>query len=64
MRQYWRDYDTLEAGRAPSPTEVLARRPARRRGSGFWHEADFMRGGAEAIYAALAMAMGSAPCSA
>ena len=51
MRQYWRDLDALEAWTRSDP---------HRRwwldfmhdtgGTGFWHEAYFMRGGMEAIY--------------
>lgn len=51
MRQYWRDFDALEAWARSDPhrtwwTEYLRRA----RGTGFWHEAYFMRGGMEAVY--------------
>jgi hypothetical protein len=37
MRQYWRDFSSVEAW-------------TRSGGTGFWHETYFMRGGMEAIY--------------
>jgi hypothetical protein len=51
MRQYWRDFDALEAWARTDPhrswwTELLAD-PG---GTGFWHETYSMRGGIEAIY--------------
>lgn len=51
MRQYWRDFDALEAYARSSPhrewwTSFL--RDAG--GTGFWHETYLMRGGMEAIY--------------
>jgi hypothetical protein len=52
MRQYWRDFDALEAWSRSMPhrkwwQDFLASS----RGTGFWHETYFMRGGMEAIYA-------------
>lgn len=51
MRQYWRDFDSLERWSRSDPhrawwTELLAD-PG---GTGFWHETYFARGGIEAIY--------------
>ena len=51
MRQYWRDFDALEAWARSTPHREWWRdflRPSR--GTGFWHEAYFMRGGMEAVY--------------
>ena len=55
MRQYWRDFDSLERWARSNPhrgwwSELLAD-PA---GTGFWHETYFSRGGMEAIYLDLA----------
>jgi hypothetical protein len=51
MRQYWRDFDSLEAWARSLPHkrwwQNFLRDPG---GTGFWHEAYFMRGGMEAIY--------------
>lgn len=51
MRQYWRDFDSLEAWTRQRPHQEWWKRfladPA---GTGFWHETYFMRGGVEAIY--------------
>ena len=51
MRQYWRDYESLEKWTRSAPhrewwTSFLKDSG----GTGFWHEAYFMRGGMEAIY--------------
>jgi hypothetical protein len=51
MRQYWRDFDALEAWARSTPhrewwRDFLRSSP----GTGFWHEAYFMRGGMEAVY--------------
>jgi hypothetical protein len=51
MRQYWRDYESLEKWTRSAPhrewwTSFLKNSG----GTGFWHEAYFMRGGMEAIY--------------
>ena len=51
MRQYWRDFDTLEAWSRSAPHRGWWRKFLRSSGgTGFWHEAYFMRGGMEAIY--------------
>lgn len=51
IRQYWRDFDALEAWSRSAPHadwwRSFVRDPA---GTGFWHEAYFMRGGMEAVY--------------
>jgi len=52
MRQYWRDYDSLERWTRSEPHKLWWRQFMRDTGgTGFWHEAYFMAGGAEAIYA-------------
>jgi hypothetical protein len=46
MRQYWRDFDALEAWARSTPHREWWRDFLRSsRGTGFWHEAYFMRGG-------------------
>jgi hypothetical protein len=51
MRQYWRDFDTLEAWTRSAPHRDWWRNFLRSSGgTGFWHEAYFMRGGMEAVY--------------
>jgi hypothetical protein len=51
MRQYWRDFDALEAWSRSMPHREWWRDFLRSsRGTGFWHEAYFMRGGMEAVY--------------
>ncbi len=51
MRQYWRDFDTLEAWSRSTPHREWWRNFLRSSGgTGFWHEAYFMRGGMEAVY--------------
>src|SRR3984957_11854092 len=51
MRQYWRDFDTLEAwSRSPPHREWWRDFLRSSGGTGFWHEAYFMRGGMEAVY--------------
>ena len=51
MRQYWRDFDSLEKWARSLPHKQwwgdFLRKPA---GVGFWHETYFARGGFEAIY--------------
>ena len=52
MRQYWRDFDSLErwarGGQHMDWWTSFAKDPG---GVGFWHETYFMRGGMEAIWA-------------
>jgi hypothetical protein len=51
MRQYWRDFDSLERWARSTPHQTWWRRFLRNSGgTGFWHEAYFMRGGMEAVY--------------
>jgi hypothetical protein len=51
MRQYWRDFDSLERWARSLPHQDWWRNFLRDTGgTGFWHEAYFMRGGMEAIY--------------
>jgi Monooxygenase af470-like len=51
MRQYWRDYDALEAWTRSEPHRDWWRQFLHETGgTGFWHEAYMMRGGMEAIY--------------
>ena len=51
MRQYWRDFDAFEAWARSTPHREWWRDFLRAsRGTGFWHEAYFMRGGMEAVY--------------
>jgi hypothetical protein len=52
MRQYWRDLDSLERWTRSEPHRRWWLDFARDAGggTGFWHEAYFMRGGIDAIY--------------
>jgi hypothetical protein len=51
MRQYWRDFDSLERWARSEPHRLWWQRfLADSGGTGFWHEAYFMRGGMEAVY--------------
>jgi hypothetical protein len=51
MRQYWRDFDSLERWARSEPHRLWWKQfLADSRGTGFWHEAYFMRGGMEAVY--------------
>jgi hypothetical protein len=51
MRQYWRDFDSLERWARSEPHRIWWQRFLRDSGgTGFWHEAYFMRGGMEAVY--------------
>ena len=59
MRQYWRDFDALEAwSRSPPHREWWRDFLRSSRGTGFWHEAYFMRGGMEAVYDDLPVPLG------
>jgi len=52
MREYWRDLDSLERWTRSEPHKNWWRDFMRDSGgTGFWHEAYFMRGGIDAIYA-------------
>lgn len=51
MRQYWHDFDSLERWTRSEPHMLWWKEFLRNSGgTGFWHEAYFMRGGMEAIY--------------
>ena len=51
MRQYWRDFESLEAWARSEPHRIWWQTFLRDSGgTGFWHEAYFMRGGMEAVY--------------
>jgi len=51
MRQYWRDFQSLESWTRSEPHQLWWKQFLRDSGgTGFWHEAYFLRGGMEAIY--------------
>ena len=51
MRQYWRDFDSLEQWARSDPHREWWQQFVRDSGgTGFWHEAYFMGGGMEAVY--------------
>ncbi len=51
MRQYWRDFDSLERWARSEPHRRWWQEFLRGSGgTGFWHETYFMRGGMEAVY--------------
>ncbi len=51
MRQYWRDFESLEAWSRSLPHQDWWRSFLHDSGgTGFWHETYFMRGGMEAVY--------------
>jgi hypothetical protein len=51
MRQYWRDFDSLERWARSLPHMKWWQDFLRdSQGTGFWHETYFMRGGIEAVY--------------
>jgi hypothetical protein len=51
MRQYWRDFESLERWSRSEPHMLWWKQYLRDSGgTGFWHETYFMRGGMEAIY--------------
>jgi hypothetical protein len=51
MRQYWRDFDSLEKWTRSDPHREWWKRFLRDSGgTGFWHETYFMRGGMESIF--------------
>lgn len=51
MRQYWRDFESLESWSRTMPHQSWWQEFVRNSGgTGFWHETYFMRGGMEAIY--------------
>jgi hypothetical protein len=61
MRQYWRDFDSLERWARSLPHQEWWGKFLRDTGgTGFWHETYFMRGGMEAIYDEMPKALGLA----
>jgi hypothetical protein len=59
MRQYWRDFESLEAWSRELPHQQWWRDYVKdTRGTGFWHETYFVRGGMEAIYASVETPLG------
>ncbi len=51
LRQYWRDFDALESWSRSTPHRKWWQDFLKSsRGTGFWHETYFMRGGMEAVY--------------
>lgn len=51
MRQYWRDFESLESWARSEPHRAWWQQFLRDSGgTGFWHEAYFLRGGMEAVY--------------
>src|SRR4051794_11036285 len=51
MRQYWRDFDSMEAWTRTLPHKEWWQKFLKNSGgTGFWHETYFMRGGMAAIY--------------
>ena len=51
MRQYWQSFEALEAWARSEPHRDWWQKFVRNSGgTGFWHEAYFMRGGMEAVY--------------
>jgi hypothetical protein len=51
MRQYWRNFESLETWARSEPHKIWWQNFVRNTGgTGFWHETYFMRGGIEAIY--------------
>ena len=61
MRQYWRDFDALEAWARSAPHRDWWQTFLRSSGgTGFWHEAYFMRGGMEAVYDDMPVRLGFA----
>jgi len=61
MRQYWRDFDSLEAWSRSEPHRTWWQQFLRDSGgTGFWHETYFRRGGIEAVYVDMQARMGLA----
>ncbi|HEX8814258.1 MAG TPA: DUF4188 domain-containing protein [Terriglobales bacterium] len=51
IRQYWRDFDSLETWARSDPHRIWWQNFVRNTGgTGFWHETYFRRGGIEAVY--------------
>jgi len=61
MRQYWRDFESLERWARSLPHQDWWRTFLRNTGgTGFWHEAYFRRGGMEAVYDTMPKPLGFA----
>jgi Domain of unknown function (DUF4188) len=59
MRQYWRDFESLERWARSKPHQLWWQNFVRNSGgTGFWHETYLMRGGMEAVYDDLPMPYG------
>jgi len=59
MRQYWRDWDSLERWARSEPHRIWWQNFLKDSGgTGFWHETYFIRGGMEAIYDDMAAPIG------
>jgi hypothetical protein len=59
MRQYWRDFQSLETWSRSEPHKIWWQKFLRDSGgTGFWHETYFMRGGIEAIYDDVPVSLG------
>ena len=59
IRQYWRNFDSLERWARSEPHRIWWKNFLRDSGgTGFWHETYFIRGGIEAIYDDLARPTG------
>jgi len=59
MRQYWRDFESLEAWTRSLPHQEWWQSFLRDSGgTGFWHEAYSMRGGMEAVYVDISAPLG------
>jgi hypothetical protein len=59
MRQYWRDFESMEAWTRSAPhVEWWKKFLKDSGGTGFWHETYMLRGGFEAIYLDLAAPIG------
>jgi hypothetical protein len=61
MRQYWRDFESLEAWTRSDPHRAWWQKFLRDTGgTGFWHEAYFRRGGIDAVYGDMSPRIGLA----
>jgi Domain of unknown function (DUF4188) len=61
MRQYWRDFESLERWSRSEPHKIWWQSFLRDSGgTGFWHETYFRRGGIEAVYIDMAVPTGLA----
>lgn len=59
MRQYWRDFDSLETWSRSLPHKEWWQKFLRDSGgTGFWHETYFMRGGMEAVFVDMKVPLG------